>query len=158
MGNDSLTAVVDTGPVIHLDQLDSLTLLSVFDQVILPSTVYEELAEGTVPDKLKHLDYDLKTAENPDTDSLDPGEAAGFELARTMDAVFLTDDLEARQTATEHGIEVHGSIGVITRNYRRGKINQEEAENLIRRLQLDSALFTTDAVIKRGIQRLRELD
>ncbi len=37
--------VCDAGPIIHLDELASLNLLENFSQVIIPSTVWDEIEE-----------------------------------------------------------------------------------------------------------------
>ena len=44
-----ILAVVDTGPIIHLDEIDVLGTLSVVDRLLLPQIVYEELEAGPVP-------------------------------------------------------------------------------------------------------------
>jgi predicted nucleic acid-binding protein len=42
--------VTDTGPLIHLSALDVLPLFDVFETVLVPETVLEELERGRVPD------------------------------------------------------------------------------------------------------------
>jgi predicted nucleic acid-binding protein len=56
--------------------------------------------------------------------------------------------------ASEAGIEVHGSIGVIALGYARGHLDKSEASSRMRSLQSESTLFVTDAVVERGIQML----
>jgi predicted nucleic acid-binding protein len=56
MGSNRI-AVLDAGPIIHLDQIDSLQLLTAFDDLILPETVHEELALGEVPDEVNNHGY-----------------------------------------------------------------------------------------------------
>jgi hypothetical protein len=46
----TLAAVSDAGPLIHLAEIDSLELLSRFDTLLVPETVYEEVDVGGVPD------------------------------------------------------------------------------------------------------------
>ena len=44
--SDSRTvAVCDTGPIIHLDELDSLDLISDFHSLTIPKTVQKEIAK-----------------------------------------------------------------------------------------------------------------
>lgn len=108
-----MTIVVsDTGPLIHLAEIDSLSLLSAFEVVLLPEIVISEFEAGEVPDDFRSMPFEAVSAESNafDDRGLDPGETAALEIAREYDAVLLTDDLEAREVAVEHEIDVHGSI------------------------------------------------
>ncbi|WP_253737258.1 nucleic acid-binding protein [Halohasta salina] len=150
-----VAAVSDTGPLIHLAEIESLELLSVFDHLCIPQTVYEELQRGGLPDRLASLDFELVEA-GPEqaTSSLDAGERAAIAVANERDFVLLTDDLAARETAADTGIEVHGSIGVIALAYSRECISKSDATSLMRALQNETSLFVTDAVVERGIRML----
>lgn len=151
-------AVADAGPLIHLAEVDSLALLSVVDDLLVPQTVYDELQADGLPRGLEAVASDI--VESPDelevTSALDPGERAAIEVAREQDAVLLTDDLEARDAAKEVGVEVHGSIGIIAMAYSRSSISEPEAIELIRALHTETSLFVTDAVVERGINLIEE--
>ena len=58
-----IVAVADTGPLIHLDEIDALHLLSVVDELLIPQTVHEELEAGMVPPTLNRIEYELVEAE-----------------------------------------------------------------------------------------------
>ena len=117
--------------------------------------MYEELKRGGVPDAFVDLSYELIEASmQPDSDQLDPGERAAIAVANSRDAILLTDDLAARESATEAGIDVHGSIGIIAMAYARGRIDKSDASSRMRSLQRESTLFITDAVVERGIELL----
>jgi len=151
----TVAAVSDTGPLIHLAEIDSLELLSVFDTLYVPQTVREELHQGGIPDGLATLSFELAEADPAQsTSELDAGERAAIALAKQHDAVLLTDDLAARESASASGINVHGSIGVISLAYARNHIDKSEAASLMRALQNETSLFVTDAVIERGIRLL----
>ena len=117
----TLAAVADTGPLIHLAEVDGLSLLSTIDDLPVPKTVHDELDIGEVPNELDDLKYALVdvTLDERETDRLDPGETAALAAAAERDAVLLTDDLAAREAAAEAGVEVHGSIGVIALGHAR---------------------------------------
>ena len=152
-----IVAVADTGPLIHLDEIDALQLLSAVDGLLIPQTVYEELEAGTVPSALSHLEYELVEAEETETIAdLDPGETAALAVASERSAVLLTDDLAARDAAEDVNVEVHGSIGVIVLAYTRGELTKSKAAELMRALQTETSLFITDAVVERGITLLDE--
>ena len=154
----TLAAVVDTGPLIHLVEVDALSLLSIVDDLLIPKTVHDELDVGGVPNELGDLAYALVdvTLDERENDRLDPGETAALAVAAERNAVLLTDDLAARETAAEAGVEVHGSIGVIALGHARGRLDHDEAAALMRVLQRETSLFVTDAVIERGIELLDE--
>lgn len=159
-GVESVRAVVDAGPIIHLGEIDALELLSVIDDLRIPEQVYRELEDGGVPEGLDSLDHTLVTADRPapEETELDEGEAAALAAISEPETVFLTDDLDARTVAEERGIEVHGSIGVIALVYRYGLVNLGGAKSAMRHLQSETSLFVTDAVVERGIERLEEMD
>lgn len=152
-----IIAVADTGPLIHLDEIDALDLLSVVDELLIPQTVYEELKAGTVPPALSTIEYELVEAEVTGlTVDLDPGETAALAVASERSAVLLTDDLAARDAAEDLDVEVHGSIGVIVLAYTRGELTKSKAAELMRGLQTETSLFITDAVVEQGITLLDE--
>lgn len=154
----TLAAVADAGPVIHLAEIDSLDLLSAFDTLSVPETVYEELEQGGVPRGLADLSYELVEVDETETltGDLDAGERAALTVANERDAVLLTDDLAARKAASEEGVEARGSIGVVALGYNRGRIERDEAASGMRALQRETSLFVTDAVVERGIEMLKE--
>ena len=154
----TLTAVSDAGPLIHLSEIGSLELLSTFDTLLVPETVYEEVDTGGVPDELADLSYELVEADESRvrTEELDAGERAAIAVAEEWGVVLLTDDLAAREAASNAGVEVHGSIGVITLGYGRGLLDRNQAVSLMRALQRETSLFITEAVVERGIRMLDE--
>jgi predicted nucleic acid-binding protein len=154
----TLAAVSDAGPLVHLAEIGSLELLSTFDTLLVPETVYKEVEAGGVPDELADLSYELIEADGSHvvTEELDAGERAAIAVAEDRGVALLTDDLAAREAASDAGIEVHGSIGVIALGYGRGLLDRDEAESLMRALQRETSLFVTEAVVERGIRMLDE--
>jgi predicted nucleic acid-binding protein len=154
----TLTAVSDAGPLIHLAEIDSLELLSTFDTLLVPETVYKEVDAGGVPDGLADLSYELVEADESriGAEELDAGERAAIAVAEERGVVLLTDDLAAREAASEAGVEVHGSVGVIALGYVRELLDRDEAASLMRALQRETSLFVTEAVVERGIRMLDE--
>jgi predicted nucleic acid-binding protein len=58
----ALTVVCDAGPLIHLDELDCLTLLDDFDQVLIPKQVWQEV-EHQRPEALVRPDLGFEEIE-----------------------------------------------------------------------------------------------
>ena len=154
----TFAAVLDSGPLIHLAEIDSIELLSAFDALLVPETVYAEIEAGGVPSGLADLSYELvdSDAEADTTAELDAGERAAIAVAAEQDIVLLTDDLAARKSASESGVEVHGSVGVIALAHGRGRLDADEAAARMRALQRETSLFVTESVIERGIDLLSE--
>ncbi|MFC7185593.1 nucleic acid-binding protein [Halorubrum yunnanense] len=154
----TLAAVSDSGPLIHLAEIDSLELLSAFDTLLVPETVYAEIEAGGVPSGLADVSYELVDVDGEASakEELDAGESAAIAVAAERDIVLLTDDLAARRFASDGGIEVHGSIGVIALAHGRGRLDADEAAARMRALQRETSLFVTEAVIERGIELLNE--
>jgi predicted nucleic acid-binding protein len=154
----TLAAVSDAGPLIHLAEIDSLELLATFDTLLVPETVYREVEAGGVPDGLTDLSYELVKADESrvGAEELDAGERAAIAVAEEQGVVLLTDDLAARETASDAGVEVRGSIGVIALGYGHGLLDRDEAASRMRTLQRETSLFVTEAVVERGIQMLDE--
>ena len=154
----TLAAVSDAGPLIHLAEIDSLELLATFDTLLVPETVYNEIDAGGVPDGLADLSYELVEADESrvGTEELDAGERAAVTVADKRGVILLTDDLAARETASDAGVEVRGSIGVIALGHGSGLLDRDEAASRMRALQRETSLFVTEAVVERGIRMLDE--
>lgn len=152
-----IAAVSDTGPLIHLAEIESLRLLSAVDELLVPETVYQELQEGGLPSGLAELEYERVEANGAEFETaheLDAGESAALAVASTEDAILLTDDLAARRVAKNVDIDKHGSIGVVVLAFRRGMLDRTDATGRMRALQEETSLFITDAVVERGIEML----
>lgn len=147
-----IVAVADAGPIIHLDEIDALDLLSVADGLLIPQTVFDELEACTVPPALSNIKYEIVEADITELAvDLDPGETAALAVASERSAVLLTDDLAARDAAKDLDVEVHGSIGVIVLAHTRGELNKSKAIELMRALQAETSRFIRDAVVEQGI-------
>jgi predicted nucleic acid-binding protein len=88
---------------------------------------------------------------------LDPGETAALVLCSDIGGVLLTDDLEARHTAKDENIEVHGSVGVILYAYSHGELSEREAQRVLRALKQETNLYLSSPLVEHAI-RLVESD
>jgi len=87
---------------------------------------------------------------------LDRGEQECLHLCRHLGvSILLTDDLAARDAARRLAITPVGSLGVIVRAFRLGRVSLEEAERLLRRLRDDTTLFVTPTIVDLAIEQLR---
>ncbi|GAG05352.1 unnamed protein product, partial [marine sediment metagenome] len=102
--------VCDAGPVIHLDELSCLDLLSDFQEIVLSDTVWKEIS-GYRPGALKREDLPFVRSSGEISVneplltmcrmfSLDVGEIEALALMeQSAQAMFLTDDAAARLVA-----------------------------------------------------------
>ncbi len=87
---------------------------------------------------------------------LQRGEQECLHLCRRASiSILLTDDLAARDAAQRLAITPVGSLGVIVRAFRLGRVTLEEAERLLRRLHDDTTLFVTPTIVDLAIEQLR---
>lgn len=146
--------VADAGPLIHLTQADGLHLLVAFDEVSIPQTVLDEARGGGVSEALDTIDHTVRAVDyaTDDFPTLDPGESAAITVCLDSDAILLTDDLAAREVATNLGIEVHGSIGVVLYGYAHDHLDDSEAKMLIRSLKRDTTLYLADPLVEYALR------
>jgi predicted nucleic acid-binding protein len=172
VGNGGVnSAVSDAGPLIHLREIGCLALLGVFEALHVPEAVWAE-AFGQNPlateDELT-LQF-VQRHEIPNDDhvsfvqasglqELHTGETACLYLCQRLDlSTFLTDDLAAREAAQRLRLTPVGSLGVVVRAYRLGRIARDEAEQHILNLFDVSSLYVTRAVVELAIGQLRLAD
>ncbi|MFH1289809.1 MAG: hypothetical protein ABIH92_00195 [Nanoarchaeota archaeon] len=153
-------AVSDTGPIIHLTEIDLTKALFVFSKLFVPREVENELKRNktTLPKRVRVLGLSSKTKEISNIlfnrFDLDLGEAQAIALAlQEKVQYFLTDDLDARFVAREeYGLEVHGTIGLVLRAFRNGLIGKVETVGKLRKLYEGSSLFVTRALIDEAVK------
>ena len=127
-----MIVVSDAGPLIYLAGAGQLDLLRrLYVEVVVPRIVFEEVtiagagltgaAEVAAASWLQVVDRDADPALSA---RLDPGEAAAIPLALELGAVLLVDDGEARIVATEFGLSVIGSLGVLLAAKRAGHLEE----------------------------------
>jgi predicted nucleic acid-binding protein len=80
--------------------------------LLVPETVYKKVEASGVPDELADLPYELVEADESraGAEELDAGERAAIAVVQEREIIPLTDDLAAREAASDAGVEVRGSI------------------------------------------------
>ncbi len=143
-------SIFDTGPFIHLNEVDQFKLLALFKEINIPNEVADELGHIR-PNVQKMKNVLIKSLEPKNKDytkyileqyDIQLGEAAAISLAKQQKiGLFFTDDLGARETGTLFGLEVHGTLAIVTRSLRESSITKKDAITIISRLYDDSSLF-----------------
>ena len=157
--DSALVAVADAGPLIHLDELDCLDLLTDFAAVLVPATVWEEVRRH----QLRALDGSRCRLERQGAlDSATPELLALFR-ALALDAgeqealicmhgrpgaILLTDDAAARLAAKALQLPTHGTIGILLRAIRRNQRTRSEVIDLLRQIPVRSTLHIRPTLLR----------
>ena len=151
--------VCDAGPLIHLDEMDSLDLLSDFPKVLVPDTVWREV-ERHRPAALSHPAVTLqritpRLPEPPELEalsqvlSLHTGEWEALRVAMEhRPGLLLTDDTAARLAAGNLGINTHGTIGILVRAIRRRQRSKEQILAVLQSLPIRSTLHLKRSLLE----------
>ena len=154
-------AISDTGPIIHLSEINIAEIFEVFSLVLIPEEVAKELNKNNVavPKKINikkvKPEYKDKIKILINQNSLGLGESAAIALGLQEKAnYFLTDDLDARMASRNYGLEAHGSVGIILRAFRKKMLNKNKAIEKVIELQTKSSLFITSDLIRQTIKAI----
>ncbi|MDO8459555.1 MAG: DUF3368 domain-containing protein [Nanoarchaeota archaeon] len=147
-------AVSDTGPIIHISEINLINSFNIFSELIIPEEVESELKRNKISifKKIKilklspNLKDKIKVLTNQE--NLDLGEAFAIILAMQERVdYFLTDDLDARNVAIKYNLQVHGTIGIILRAFREKIIDKKTAIEKVNELHTKSSLFITKDLV-----------
>ncbi len=127
--------VTDAGPLMALGRLDLLTVLPrLFDEIQVPEAVLAEcLARPGLPDAVRIraavADGWLQPCrvQTVTRRGLGAGESQAIARAAEIGAALLSDDRAARRSASELGLIVVGTLGVLVRAKRKGLVPQVRA-------------------------------
>lgn len=147
-------AVSNTGPLIHLTEINLIESLDVFERVYIAGEVKNELLRNKInmPKRIRLINLKPQFKDVAEIFvnkfSIDLGESQSIALALQEKVdYFLTDDLDARTVANVHNIEAHGTVGIILRAFREKIINKEIAIKKVNELYNISSLFITKDLI-----------
>jgi len=164
----SRVVVCDAGPLIHLDELDALDLLSDFAAVLVPGAVWGEVLRHR-PRALDGSNCRLtRCATTQPAGSrlqsvaraflLDAGEwEALLVLEERPDAILLTDDAAARLAARALGYRAHGTLGILLRAVRREQRSRRQILDLLRELPSRSTLHLSADLLNQIVAEVEAL-
>jgi predicted nucleic acid-binding protein len=153
-----LDAVSDTGPILHLSEVQALPCLQLFAQIYLPSLVAAELSYfqldpinlgittkiAVVPVEQQQRTHILQSLPPP---PLHLADAEVFALGDdpAFPNLVLTDDMALRQHLEQHGVLVVGSVGILVRAYHQNLVSRKDLQNFIDALFQKSTLHASPA-------------
>lgn len=157
MDKTSPVVIADAGPIIHLDELGCLDLLTDFGSVIVPDAVWLEVQRHR-PLALESVDSlfvrqgprlisPLVTALTP-LYTLHYGEQEALHLCVEFgDCLLLTDDTAARLAAKSLGIPAHGTLGLLVRAIRKKSRSKPDVLMLLRDIPMRTSLHIRPALL-----------
>lgn len=166
MSAGEIIAVLDAGPLIHLDEIESLHLLAGFREILLPATVEREVRAHRPGIKLQLIPGLLRVAPGgviPDSllamateFGLHAGELEAIAaLQEHQGSCLLSDDAAARAVAEAIGFQVRGTVGLILRGWRRQQITKDKAHDLLRALPERSSLHLRSSLLEKILIELK---
>lgn len=155
-------AVLDAGPIIHLDEIGALDLLGEL-ALVTPGAVWAEV-ERHRPRALEHAllassrcsaPHDERVAALATLLGLGAGEHEAMAVARQRSAMLLTDDTAARVAAESLALRAHGTLGIVIRAARTGRRSPAQVLALLEDLPRRSSLHLRASLLAQVTREVR---
>lgn len=165
-------AISDTGPILHLHEINRLDALGVFARIDVPDRVALELERlGLAPAMLLEgaggselvvvspSEMAGEVGEPAGTATLQPADRQVLALARESDLRFpvLTDDLALRQQIEGEGGLAVGTVGLLVRSFVLGRSDRGDFESAVERLMSRSSLHMSRPFRRYVLGLIRDL-
>ncbi|MDE1821375.1 MAG: hypothetical protein KGJ23_13160 [Euryarchaeota archaeon] len=147
-------AVLDAGPIIHLEQIEALRVLTVIREPKVTEEVCREVRpHGAGPSICTTVPLEGRGKNLAELlvqrYGLGLGEASAIALAKQEGIRLLfTDDLEAREVAMQFELEPHGTLALVVRSFREGVVDRGDALGQISDLHSKSTLYLTADLVE----------
>ena len=139
--------VSNTGPLISLEKLDQGYdfIHCLYDKLIIPPAVLEEVAEGLFANPQDYLQYhnitdliEVRPVSNPpalpEAERLHDGESQAIQLALELHLPLLIEETVGRRVAQSVGVQISGIAGQIISAFRQKIISATDAQNKLNEL------------------------
>lgn len=157
-----MIAVADTSPLCYLILINEVDLLQkLFTQVVVPSAVITELLHEDAPEAARgwaaNLPPWVSVQESParspaGLEKLHAGEQAAILLAESINSeLILIDEKSARRIATERGMRITGTLGILGQAARCGLVDLPAAIDRLRRTNFRCSPVLLKATLDRFI-------
>jgi len=160
MAQIKAVVIADAGPIIHLDELHCLDILNDYGRIIVPETVWLEVAYHRPQALCAQVNLIRQRAVDfsPQVNALTPlytlhaGEQEALHLCVAFkDSLLLTDDTAARLAAKNLGVTAHGTLGVLVRAVRRASLSKPEVLELLRAIPSQTSLHVRASLLSEVI-------
>ena len=151
--------IADTGPVNYLLLIGHIEILpALFEKVILPSAVKDELANPDTPLSVRNwiaapplwLDvrHTASSLTNASLGGLGAGETAAITLAAELHAdLLLMDDRRGVLAALQRGLTVTGTMGLLASGAKHGIVDLADAFDRLKRTNFRYRQETMDVLL-----------
>ena len=158
-GDCMVKAVSNSGPIIHLSEVNCFDALQIAD-VVIPSAVYHEVTRYDKPGSKELQNSHIPVIRLNEEEKvfsmrlcsayeIDAGEAEAIALCLSGKyQLFFTDDSGARDVGELYDIEVHGTAGIVARAHSSGLLSYEETRQVMHDLHERSSLYLTERVYR----------
>lgn len=157
---NKLSAVSDSGPIIHLLEIDAAKAFKILKELIIPEEVFNETKRLQITkSKIIRLDEKHKDIAKflASSYNIDLGEAEAISLCMQEGIkILLTDDLEARTIAKHYSLEVHGTVGLLVKAFSYGIFSKKEVISKLNLLRTKSSLFLTRDLLDWSINKIKQ--
>ena len=152
--------VTDSGPIIHLSQIDTNFAWKIFPKVYVPDIVHMEVTKFSLPgsDIFKEKRFKINTGNKIILEKAkklhkkyEMGKYDSIILAHAKSLkadVLLTDDLELRELAFTEKIKPVGSVGILYRSFIEGHCDLKQLFKHLDSLFSESSLYITKDLIQ----------
>lgn len=156
--------VADAGPLIHLDELSALDVLSDYTAVLVPNAVWIEVHHHR-PQALRQGNIKLVRQSAPVSEkvnaitalyTLHHGEREALSLCCENGInLLITDDTAARLAAKSLNIAAHGTVGLLIRAVRQKLRTPSEVLNLLAAIPGQTTLHIRQSLLNEVISRVK---
>lgn len=149
-------AIADAGPILHLHEIEQVRCLSIFDRLLIPDLVEQELRDLQLDPAQLGITVTTLNVPKAEWNSvinethkpiIHPADAQIFILARSREfrEPVLTDDLALRKRLENEGATVVGTVGILVRAYSTERLRRGELERAVDNLFTASTLHMSRA-------------
>jgi len=156
---DNKIIISDSGPIIHLDEVEADFAWKIFSKVYIPECVKDEVTMNDRPGS-ETIYGNIFSVCSTNKENRDLSERLIKEYQMTLNDslvlstaiqrkanLILTDDLDLREISKRVNILPVGTVGILLRAFRKGFCNMEQLYSILDQLYKESSLYITDDLI-----------
>ena len=152
--------VIDSGPIIHISQIDTDFVWKIFPKVYVPDIVHMEVTKFSLPgsDIFKDKRFKINTSNKNILEKakklhkkyeMGKNDSIILAHAKSLKADFLlTDDLELRKVSSNEKIKPVGSVGILYKSFIEGNCDLKQLFKHLDSLFSKSSLYITKDLIQ----------
>lgn len=152
--------ITDSGPLIHISEVDAEFAWKIFPKVLVPDIVKQEVTFSSLPGyniikdkrfKINRTSKKIIVKADKFIKKYNLTKNDGLILSHTKFIkanILLTDDLELREFAKLEKIKPVGTVGILLRSFNIGICDRERLFKILDQLILKSSLYITEDLIE----------